>query len=101
MCGLRISGGSGDARRVGRRAWRIRSAGKRKCQSQAPPLELIGNVLLPNFSVRSSGGASRSLKSGGLGAIWSGIELVNHTSGKTSRSGRTWARERHGVRMEV
>ena len=62
-----------------------------------------GDVLFPSFKVRSSGGGwslgeglvSLSLLSGKRRG---GVELVNQISGKRERSGRTWARARHGMR---
>ena len=60
-------------------------------------MQKIKDMLLPNFNVRSSGGAFGAFNSGVSGALWSGAELVNQISGKTSRSGRTCAKERKGI----
>jgi len=73
-----------------------------RCVSALLYLSLEGvGLLFPSFNVRSSGGAWSSLKPDSSGAWCFGLELVNHTSGKTSRSTRTWARERQGVNTEV
>jgi hypothetical protein len=57
MCGDSISWGRGEARRVGRRDWRVRSA------RSGLALTVTGygrgwDVLFPSFNVRSSGGCS-------------------------------------------
>lgn len=97
ICGERISCGRGEARRVGRRDWRMRRAKREEAVSvKSAWWRGGGDVLLPSFSVRSSGVGVLS----GLLPLSAperrGLELVNHISGKTSRSGRTWASERHG-----
>ena len=59
------------------------------------------DVLFPSFSVRSSGGGwvGEGLVSLSLSGVRrGGLELVNQIPGKTSRSERTWARARHGMR---
>lgn len=58
------------------------------------------DVLFPNFMVRSSGGGSSGLWEISEGVRQGGLELVNHISGNTSRVACTWARERHGKRIE-
>ena len=88
---------------MGRRDWRIRRAGEGGRVSGIVIDMCLGrkDVLFPSLSVRSSGG----------GWLWEGLVpfslsgerrggllLVNQISGKTSRSERTWARARRGMR---
>lgn len=58
-------------------------------------------MLLPNFNVRSSGGASLGLVPDCSGARRGGLELVNQISGKMSRFDWTCAKERHGEQKLV
>lgn len=82
MWGESISGGRGEASKVGRRDCSIRR-------------------VLPSFNVRSSGGASSGLAPDVWGARRGGLELVNKISGKMSWFDWNWASERHGEQKVV
>ena len=98
MWGESISGGRGEARRVGRRDCSMRRAFERRTVSQKfdfSEKRAQRDVLLPSFKVRSSGGASSGWAPDFSGARRSGLELVNEISAKMSRFDWTCASDRH------
>lgn len=103
ICGERISCGSGEAKRVGRRDCKVRSAINTEfifVNVTAQTYHITGEaLLLPSFSVRSSGGEVSASSSKLAGGRREGHELVNHISGNISRFGWTWASERCGEKV--
>lgn len=103
ICGERISCGSGEAKRVGRRDCKVRSAINTDfifVNIIAQTYHITGEaLLLPSFSVRSSGGEASASSSKLAGGRREGHELVNQISGNISRFGWTWASERCGEKV--